>query len=521
MMAITRRVVNIALIALMIVWSRNIVDESLAQTIVPAMGGQAAPISSSLTCTNTSTDAAAIQAALNAASTAGGGKVTISPTPTCFINTTLTVATPQVGIECSGYAKGSANSSTPTPACKFLWGGSASGTIMSIIAPTGSTADEPLFGNFVKGISFLGNGGLAANGLVLQTVSHSTFEGLYFAEFNGGTALDVNVVNANTSTFAPHVDSQNNIFRSISINQYVGGTVDGTSSYSSRSMRLGMWVTQASPFKGGNASFNLFEDIDIWGGSNGGILMDGVDNNTFIDSRIEPAAGPSVDFSIHCNSGACYPANANTFIDLSTPQASRVGTAVISRGTTTFSGCTPYTDTGFAVTSCTGQNTIYQLDASNGSAHPIQEAGSQLWFSQSGQGHLQTAGTPVFTASSPCTGLGSSGTCAFTPNTVTDQTGQVVLTPGGTGIAATGTIAIDLSATAGSTRASSGTPIAACVVQLRGVWAANSTASVGYVGPLQPDQSFTILWTNITTGGTATALTSGQPYYLVYHCMGI
>lgn len=285
------------------------------------------------------------------------------------------VATPIVsnvsksGIVCLNGADALHNTSADAgTGCWLQWKGVSGGTILSFVAPTGSPSDGFLTGNIVRGISFDGFNGLAANGLVLKTVRFGEFANLYFQNFAAGYALDVNVVNpTSTSQFGDPCDTQLNDFRNISINQY---------NYSSSGIRLAAYNNASIPNNGCNASENTFYNIQIGLSSGEGILLKGADNNKFFNVNIGftvANANYSLDFDIQNQNSILYPANSNTFYGFSAGNSQW-----IARGHTSYSTCVSF----FVSTTpnCTGANTVFGVDRANGTPYPTIEPGAQLAY---------------------------------------------------------------------------------------------------------------------------------------------
>lgn len=107
-----------------------------------------------------------------------------------------------------------------------------------------------------------------------------------------------------------------------------------------------------------------------------------------------------------------------------------------------------------------------------------------------------------------CTGLGASGTCTFLSSNATPGRGQIALTPGGAGIAASGSVDIDWGFVMGGASIQ-------CITDLAyagGLWNGRATQNQVSNGR----NNLRILWDN-----NAVALTSGQVYLISYRCAGI
>lgn len=344
-------------------------------------------------CDGTTNDATAVQSAINAAQTAGGGVVNFPQGKACAVASTLAVTKSNVGFSCptGGFGANDLGSTAafPVGGCVLKWTGAPGGTIASIIAPTGSTTNNPLMGNSMVGMSFDGNAGLAANGLILLTVDSGYYHNLSFLNFNGGTSLTLSTVHPTSSNFNPlaTADSQLNIFDGISIQSLNNGSAGASNGFLIGAYAGGGSLTV-------NSSENTFNNLSIYVGIGAtGIFCQGCDTNHFTSVSIGNLGGtaPAVDLSIEVDGANSYPANSNVFDGLVT------GNAVVARGTTTFPTCT----TGFTVPpgSCTSGNVINNLDDANGTPTPIIEPGSQLtWRTTAGFSHGEVHGPIVMGA---------------------------------------------------------------------------------------------------------------------------
>lgn len=303
--------------------------------------------------------------AFNAA-LAAGKVVTLAP-GVYPVKTTISTGISQTGIICQSGGYGVSNvGPSNAHGCWLQWNGASGGTIMSIIAPAGTTSNGGLYGNIVQGINFDGDNGLAANGLVIQSERFGTFSSLYFQNFSGGIDLDVNVTNYLASQFGDFCDTQYNDFRNIDFYQY---------SYSSVSLRVGDYNNPAGPNGGCNASLNSFYNISMGFSTGTAIWIDGGDNNMFYNIsgfRVSGGTAPMVDFSIHVQDGGQYPANGNVFYRLSS------NAPWIARGQTSFPGCVAYAGTPGVSNICTFNNVVYGTDQGNNTPAPTVEPGANL-----------------------------------------------------------------------------------------------------------------------------------------------
>ncbi|WP_231936936.1 autotransporter outer membrane beta-barrel domain-containing protein [Caballeronia udeis] len=228
----------------------------------------------------------------------------------------------------------------------------------------------PLQGVFLKGVDFNGNGGLAANGVVINSVWGSTFSDDGFWGFSSGYIFDISTVHYNGSNFASGgaADDQGDLFTNLSFADYA--------STASTPIRLGGWAGGGTANEV-NVSYSVFKDLSI--GVNGnatGIVLNGADNNTFIMTSVNSFGGsaPSVDFSTLDVAGNAMASSSNTFIGLGGNHAA------IARGQTTTPACVSGFTLPYGATSCTFGNVIENADASNSMPLPTIEPGAQLRY---------------------------------------------------------------------------------------------------------------------------------------------
>lgn len=297
-----------------------------------------------------------ILAARDAAIAFPGGGCVVLPAGSFSLKTSLTFTT-------AICLRGAGSSAvTATTGTELIWNGAAAGRMMSVIAPSGSTANKRLSNVRISDITFNGHAGLAADGLYLSSLFGPLLDRVIFAGFNGGTALNLDVVSAiNGSTFGDAIDLQKGSFRQITILQ---------SGFTSVPLRLGNFIDGTGSH--GNVSFNRFDNLAITGnGGVAGILCVGCDNNDFDGANI---AGTtlSVDMSIAVSGAQIFAANGNTFHHY---QGS--GT-FIGRGQTTFPTCVAFTLPAPFASICTYANTVDNIDLTNGSVAPTIEPGAQI-----------------------------------------------------------------------------------------------------------------------------------------------
>lgn len=358
----------------------GVVGNSLAITgIVTEPDVGVYPIAAS-SCNDTT-----INAAVSAAQAKGGGIIQL-PVGVCNIANTIAVTQSYIGFSCVGQGSVHNVSFTPT-VCSLKWTGASGGTIMSFIAPSGSTSNGAITGNSVRGVSFDGNSGLAANALTIKSLRSGAFENIFAQNFNGGQVLYVGTVHATSSTFGDPCDAQFNTFRNVSINQFYN---------SSDAIMLDSWTNGTLANLGCNASYNTFQDVNVGYSSGQGIRFVGADNNVFINTDLyENGSGVvGVHFEIYAGGSSNYPANSNVFYHLFT------NGAIKANGQATNPSCVAYTS-AFGLTSCTQANKIYDLDKLNGTPDPTIETGAQvIWNTTTGGSFSQS--TVCFVGSNSC-----------------------------------------------------------------------------------------------------------------------
>lgn len=352
---------------------------------VSSIGG--IPIYSALqygaVCDGSTDDSSAIQSAISAAQSAGGGTIVLPPGKVCAIASSLEISASNVGILCPNGGDnpntfGSITGYPFTSSCTLKWIGSLGGSMVQIVSPHVSTSSNPIQGDSIIGVQFDGNAGLAANGLDIQTESAGNFKNLSFLDFAGGYAIDLNVIGVTNTNFNPlaTASSQWNVFQNVFVQDLLANASTG--------LRLGS-------FDGGgsltvNASENVFINTHIEVGASGGataegILFDGADTNRFYTTAVSEYAdtAPAVDFSISQNGSNYFSSGANSFYGLV------AGSEIIARGQTTFPSCTSSLTTSLGSEPCTSGDQIYDLDYGNGTQPPVVEPGAQLMW-RTGQG---------------------------------------------------------------------------------------------------------------------------------------
>lgn len=304
-------------------------------------------------------DAAAIQAAITAIQTAGGGQLTF-PAGTYNISTTLTISASNVMLAGAGgdmtHNVGTQGASAST---KLVWTGAASGTMVKFASPTGASAQKQNGGGMVG--FFLQCAGVAGIGLQVQSWDMGEFRDLGIINPTT-TGVDINVV----ATLGEYRDPQNNRFSQISVR-----CVEGSSA-SASILRLDGDATA-------NTSLNVFEQIDGVFVNGNAYLLKNCDNNLFIRCRAFRASGTGASIEFQgSNSAVTQTARSNVFFHFT------ANAAAICRGTTSY-------------TYASYDNNLLYLDQDNSTPAPTVETGSTVYFSRtdniaSKTGIIQVAG---------------------------------------------------------------------------------------------------------------------------------
>lgn len=292
-------------------------------------------------------DTAAIQAAIEAAGAAGGGRVVL-PRGTYKITAKLTVSASNVSLIGEGgdmsHDVGSQGAGAGT---RLDWAGAADGTMVEFISPSGASNQKKQGGGAAD--IFFACYAVAGIGLSIKSWFAGQFERLHF-DNPKDTAIEVSCV----STLGEAADSQRNRFVQCSarcLESTNGGLLrlDGTST--------------------ANVSLNYFESCDV-GYTNGtGFNLKNCDNNVFLSCRAFRASGTGNGVVFNgSNASAGATARSNMFIAFSGTSA----TTIIARGTSSF------THPSLA-------NALLLLDSDNGTPQPTVEAGASAhWTFTSG-----------------------------------------------------------------------------------------------------------------------------------------
>ena len=393
----------------------------------------------------------------------------------------------------------------------FKWIGAAGGTIMTDIAPSGSTSDLNIGGQEIGPFTFHGNAGLAANAFNLQSVNQSEFHLLSADQFSGGTVFNLDVVHATPSTFGTSSVAQ--------FDHFDGLIVDNIGGYTSQPVRFGNWFstsTCGTLVCGGDFSLSVVDQIKVnWTGvvstTGSAILVDGADNVVVNNTACASTTGVGycIDFSVSTLNSHLAGANGNIFRHVSAGAGAVTASAII-RGTTSFPTCTPNVNCAFG-------NYMPDIDAGNNTVLPVREAGTPngvFWtdtfgrkgpFSRLYDPSGSTIGMSPFPPSiGSCTGLGT-GTCSLFSSS-TDSTPIIELQPAGSPSATGGATLTFNPANLGFV-----TTLGNCIAT-----AADGTGS--WSSPnfkfLDSATSPALTWTN------GSALTAGLTYFINLHCFG-
>jgi hypothetical protein len=309
-------------------------------------------------------DTTAIQAAINAAQTAGGG-VVYFPVGTYLVSSTLQIS--QSGVKLVGAGHDTSHDYTPawptnsnTRAVSALqWSGAVGGTLIAI-QPIGDTDNGGgLGGNGVLGLNLFAGvypyTNAAAIGILLAGVKGGEYD-VFGLEFTTATmsfqALNRNAAWNNSAAF-------NRI-------PYLG----------SRHANLGGALRMDGQAGGGNSYNNVFGLIDVLHTNGNGLDLYNCDNNEFMMVRIQRAGG-GTGTGVLLHYGATFdgPARANLF-HLFSPGHGGV-----------------YSDAGGAFPPFENKILFYNPDEDSAPPAPIIGTGSTLYYNttkQSGACYFST-----------------------------------------------------------------------------------------------------------------------------------
>ena len=265
-----------------------------------------------------------------------------------LISSTLALTASNTAVLCpSGPATEHDVSGVPDTGCWFKWNGaSAQPYMMTVIPPSGSTANGNLQGIRIEGINFDGNNGLAAGALKLVSIRNSNIWA-FAQHFNGGEVFTQDVVHSTGTNYGEPCDMQRNTLR-LSTAQY---------GYTSISFANHAWINPSLGNGGCNVSLNNFYLTDNFGSSanNPSFFDEGGDNNTidYYSYRVT-GTGPSILFGIRNDSGNIYPANTEKVAHFSSNAAAYLAGQTSFPGTTTTGTVTSGSRTITAIAATTG-----------------------------------------------------------------------------------------------------------------------------------------------------------------------
>ena len=301
-------------------------------------------------------DTAAIQAAINATQTAGGGIIFV-PLGAYKISSTLTIT--GNGVVLQGAAFNSIHDTgSPTYPVRFNWAGGAS-PMISIV--TTSATLPVTSGCGLINLALFGNS-LATVGVYLNSVRYSFFTNLYV----NNVLQDCYYITCLTKTTGEATDTQQNIFTNCTWR-----TIDSPACYPAN----GMTLTAAIP--GGsnaNTSFNEFnycagQNYSDTGGGVGFVLAD-ADNNLFVGCRaFRAGATPTVIYGLSIRGG-----DTNIFNDFSCGGANGIEIRGIASGY--------FAD---QVGNC-----FWNTDDSNGTQYPALDTGCRIQWHALKSGYRNT-----------------------------------------------------------------------------------------------------------------------------------
>ncbi len=284
-------------------------------------------------------DTTAIQAAIDAAESDGGG-VVLFPPGDYLISATLIVD--DFGVMLEGMGSGETHDvGGQISTTRIIWGGSAGGTMVKFTSPIGASAQKKGGG----GMTSICLWGLntAGIGLLLESWRFGAFSSLFLVEFTN-KALSCTVV----TTLGEARDTQVNTFSQISTRIFNSGGVG---------IHLDGVVAPAA-----NTSMNLFSNIDCYHKDGDGFVFAGCDANLVQRIRVYRAAGGSgsgIVFEAGSVSGD--EARANILVHVSG------NTGAVAQGTE--SDTVPSHD-----------NTILLLDDDNSTPVPTAETGATIYY---------------------------------------------------------------------------------------------------------------------------------------------
>ncbi|MDN7873867.1 glycosyl hydrolase family 28-related protein [Burkholderia aenigmatica] len=307
-------------------------------------------------------DTAAIQAAINAASTSTEFKTVYVPPGSCLISSTLLIQS--TGVKLLGAGGGGVHDNAPVinAQTRFIWNGASGGTCVKI-QPDPAASNQWVADNGVEGIFFDGNnalGGIAVNLVAGRGGIYDIRATHWKTTF---VQMDVN------ATTAENGDCSGNLFRNIS--GYQSNAADGS---------FLICNSNASY----NCCWNTYLLIEGNWNASPMIVLNGNDNEKFFTvNGYNPTTNVAV-YGVVCNGGATFLQTTRhlTFYHLST--TANGGGGIFAQGT------------DHATVAALAINVLF-YDLDNNQADPVIGPGATLWWATNGA----PSGTRAFFFTSP------------------------------------------------------------------------------------------------------------------------
>lgn len=292
----------------------------------------------------TTDDTAAIQAAIDAAETAGGGQLAFPP-GTYSLTDTLTITESNVVLVGAGAdTNHDIGTALEQAATVLLWSGAANGT-MSRISPDSGATGQRISGCGVKKIAFNCNG--ADVGLEIQSHWFGQFSDLYFHE--------PVVCGIKTGVVALGLGEADDVQRN---------TFSRCSSRNSTEANGGLFVLDGNSALGANTSYNTFSQCDARVKDGDGFVLKNCDFNVFIGCRVVLGAGTGNAIVFHGGDTLADTARHNVFYAF----GATTGAGILARGTETY-------------TTASTNNAVWMIDSGNATALPTLGTGATCWYS--------------------------------------------------------------------------------------------------------------------------------------------
>ena len=298
-------------------------------------------------------DTAAIQAAITATQTAGGGVIFL-PLGTYKISSTLTITGNGVVLEGAAYNTFH-DTGVPVYPVSLSWAGGAS----PMVSISTTSATIPITtGCGLINLALFGNA-LATVGVYLNSVKYSEFTNVYV----NNVIQDCYILTSWDISTGEATATQQNIFTNCTWRTFAPAAVRAAN---------GMRLTAQTPGGGlGNASFNLFNYCvgQTYAGAGGGVglLLEDADNNSFFGCRVVRSGTTTYGLSIRAG-------DTNIFYDFSCGGAN----GIEIRGTAS----------GYAADQI--GNCFWNADDSNGTQYPTLDANCRVQWHALKAGYRKT-----------------------------------------------------------------------------------------------------------------------------------